>query len=72
MPHSRPLPNIGPRSHELRVRDQNANWRIIYRIDDDRILIVEVFRKTSRQIPEAVVVICRERLAKYDQAKAGT
>ena len=33
LPHSRPLPTIGSRCHELRIRDQNINWRIIYRID---------------------------------------
>ena len=51
MPHSRPLPVIGARCHELRVRDKDKNWRLIYRIDDDRILIVEVFNKTTQQLP---------------------
>ena len=69
MPHSRPLPSIGPRCHELRIRDHNINWRIIYRIDSERILIVEVFRKTTRQLPIKVVAVCKERLAKYDQAR---
>lgn len=45
LPHSRPMRSIGPRCHELRVRDQNKNWRIIYRVDEDRILIVEVFKR---------------------------
>ena len=71
LPHSRPLPSIGPRCHELRVRDENKNWRIIYRIDEDRILIVEVFNKTSRQPPDAVIKLCRRRLAEYDRARQG-
>jgi hypothetical protein len=29
MPHSRPMPSIGPRCHELRVRDGHHNWRIV-------------------------------------------
>ena len=33
MPHSRPMPTIGRRCHELRVRDEDQNWRIIYRLD---------------------------------------
>jgi phage-related protein len=39
MPHSRPMPAIGKRCHELRVRDGTANWRIVYRTDGDAIVI---------------------------------
>ena len=35
MPHSRPMPRIGARCHELRIIEANKIWRIIYRIDDD-------------------------------------
>jgi phage-related protein len=49
MPHSRPMPDIGQGCHELRIRDQNKNWRIIYRVDDDAIVVVEVYPKTTRQ-----------------------
>ena len=69
LPHSRPLPNIGARCHELRVRDENKNWRIVYRTDEDRILIVEVFKKTTRQTPDAVISVCRRRLTEYDRAR---
>jgi phage-related protein len=31
MPHSRPMPDIGERCHELRIVDVDATWRIIYR-----------------------------------------
>ena len=65
MPHSRPMPSIGPRCHELRIRDQNKNWRIIYRVDEDAIVIVEVYPKTTRQTPADVIEICRKRLKKY-------
>ncbi len=27
MPHSRPMPSIGPRCHEFRVTDENRIWR---------------------------------------------
>jgi phage-related protein len=69
LPHSRPLPSIGTRCHELRVRDKDKNWRLIYRIDDDRILIVEVFNKTTPQIPDQVIEVCQTRLGEYDQAR---
>lgn len=45
--HSRPMPGIGAQCHELRVVDEDASWRIVYRIDTDAIVIVEVFRKSA-------------------------
>lgn len=33
MPHSRPMPGIGSRCHELRIVDVNATWRMVYRVD---------------------------------------
>lgn len=68
MPHSRPMPGIGPRCHELRVRDETRNWRIVYRVDDDAILVVEVFQKTTRQTPKRIIDTCRRRLKRYDEA----
>ena len=29
LPHSRPMPSIGVHCHELRIRDEHKNWRII-------------------------------------------
>ena len=69
MPHSRPMPSVGARCHELRVCDENRNWRIFYRIDDDAIVIAEVFQKTSRQTPTAVIELCQRRLRNYDRAE---
>ena len=66
MPHSRPMPSIGPRCHELRVRDEGQNWRIIYRLDSDAILIAEVFGKATRQTPTHIIDTCRRRLRQYD------
>ncbi|NJM73912.1 MAG: type II toxin-antitoxin system RelE/ParE family toxin [Scytonema sp. RU_4_4] len=66
LPHSRPMPSIGAHCHELRIRDEDKNWRIIYRIDDDAILIVEVFNKTTRATPKNVIEVCKKRLSKYD------
>ena len=68
MPQSRPMPSIGARCHELRVPDANKNWRIIYRIDHDAILIVEVFNKTTQETPPSVIRTCKMRLADYDGA----
>jgi phage-related protein len=66
MPISRPMPSIGARVHELRIRDEEHNWRIIYRIDEDRILIVDVFAKKTRTTPKPVISACKARLKRYD------
>lgn len=66
LPQSRPMPGIGAHCHELRVRDSNKNWRIIYRIDEDAIVIIEVFTKTTRTTPAEVIANCQRRLRLYD------
>ena len=64
MPHSRPM-----RAIELRIRDDRADWRIIYRVDPDAIVILDVFAKTTRKTPDRVIADCRRRLQQYDQTK---
>lgn len=71
LPHSRPMPSIGVHCHELRIRDLDKNWRIIYRVDNDAILIVEVFNKTTRATPTSVIDTCSKRLSKYDRDSQG-
>ena len=66
MPHSRTMPSIGRRCHELRVADENVNWRIVYRIDEDAIVILEVFSKKTGKTPRSIIDICRTRLREYD------
>jgi phage-related protein len=68
MPHSRPMRTIGPRCHELRVVDRGATWRIIYRVDPDAVVILEVFSKKTPQTPKQVIQVCKERLKDYDDA----
>jgi len=68
MPHSRPMPAIGRRCHELRVRDGAASWRVIYRTDHDAIVIGEVFSKKTRATPDDVIATCRRRFREYDDA----
>jgi len=67
MPESRPMPSIGPRCHELRVRDGDVTWRIFYRIDQDAIVILEVLKKKTAKTPKAVLQACRRRISDYDQ-----
>ena len=68
MPHSRPMPGVGSRCHELRMRDAEADWRIVYRADTDAVVILAVFRKTTRATPQTVLDACIRRLREYDLA----
>ncbi len=68
LPHSRPMPDIGPRCHELRVKDENKTWRLIYRIDGDAIVIADLFEKKTRRTPRQVIANCQRRLRLYDTA----
>ena len=67
MPHSRPMPSVGSRCHELRINDENKIWRIVYRIDTDAIVIAEVFTKKTNKTPKEVINVCKQRLKKYDE-----
>jgi phage-related protein len=66
MPHSRPMPVIGPRCHELRINDRDGTWRIIYRLDQDAVIIGEVFRKKTTATPGSVIASCKRRFETYD------
>ncbi|NQV69305.1 MAG: type II toxin-antitoxin system RelE/ParE family toxin [Pseudohongiella sp.] len=66
MPHSRPMPSIGRSCHELRITDENRIWRIVYRIDADAIVLLEVFEKKTSKTPKPVIDNCKARLRKYD------
>jgi phage-related protein len=67
MPHSRPMPSIAKNVHELRIHDEDATWRIVYRIDPDAIVIAEVFAKKTQATPQSVIQTCRRRLSAYDK-----
>ena len=71
LPHSRPMPDIGKGCHELRIVDETRTWRIVYGIEADAIVILEVFSKTTRATPDAILRICRKRLKQYRLAVLG-
>jgi len=71
MPQSRPMPSVGPKCHELRVRDEGHYWRILYRVDHDAILVIDVFAKRTRATPDHVLAAARRRLQIYDDARRG-
>ncbi len=68
MPQAEALSDVGSRCGALRIRDAEHNWRIMYRIDTDSVLILEVYCKKTRKIPDEVIDRCRKRLKQYDEA----
>lgn len=65
LPHSRPMPSIDSHCHELRIPDSNQTWRIVYSIEPDAIIILEVFSKKSRATPKYVIDNAKSRLKRY-------
>jgi len=69
LPQSRPVPDFGARCHELRVTDADGVWRLIYRIDSDAIVILDVFGKKTRRTPKSIIAACKRRLKLYAGSK---
>lgn len=69
LPHSRPMPSIGPRVHELRIQDSTtrSTWRVVYRADPGEILVVDVFAKKTQATPKQVIAQCKQRLSLWDE-----
>ena len=67
LPHSRPMPAIGRGCHELRIVDGSLNWRIMYHIAPDAIVILDVFAKKTTATPKSVIAECQRRLAEFQR-----
>ena len=64
-----PLPEIRGRpaqNDRQRVASFAVLRRIIYRIDHDALVILDIYAKTTRETPDAVINICQQRLKAYD------
>lgn len=68
MPQSRPMPTLGVRCHELRVNDANRSWRVIYRLDPDAIVVLDVIEKRTAKTPKSTIEECRRRLRFYERS----
>jgi phage-related protein len=62
-----PLPSVGPRCDELRVKDGDRTWRIVYHIAGDAIVVLDVFCKKTQATPKQVIDRCKKRLRRYEQ-----
>lgn len=69
LPHSRPMGSVGRGCHELRIVDQDTSWRIMYFVDADAVVILEVFKKRTRTTPRHTIAVCKDRLQAYKNAR---
>ncbi len=65
LPASRPIPEIESGCHELKVKDERHDWRVVYAVESDAIVILEVFGKGSKRTPKHVKETCRRRVREY-------
>ena len=73
-PQSRPMPDVGIGCHELRIVDDHSNWRIMYPIAKDAIVIPDAFRKKTAATPKHLIAQCQRRLMEFRrvvQSKTG-
>lgn len=66
MPHSRTMPGIGRGCHELRASGRCGEWRLIYQIRREAILVLDLFQKKTRETPCEVIQKCRIRIQNYE------
>ncbi len=67
-PYSKKIPDLCSRCHELRIKDKDKWYRIIYRIDSDAIVLLHAFEKKSNKIPKTIIETCKQRMKRYDNA----
>jgi phage-related protein len=65
LPHSRPMPIVGPGCHELRIVDAEVSWRIVYHLRSDAVVILAIFAKKTRRTPAQQIEASRDRLRRY-------
>ena len=68
LPQSRPMPSVGTQCDELRITDAGHAWRIMYHVEPDAVVVLDVFSKKTEATPMTVLSTCRRRLAAYQEA----
>jgi phage-related protein len=51
----------------VRINDDAGTFRILYRVDHDAIVILDVFMKKTQQTPPSIIATCKRRLREYDR-----
>ena len=63
MPLSRPMPSIGNRVHELRVRDRSGIYRVIYWIArEGRVFVLHGFMKKTSKTSKENIELSKRRM----------
>lgn len=63
MPLSRPMPSIGKGVHELRLRDRNGIYRVIYVfLGQGEIWLLHAFIKKTQSTPQQSIALAQKRL----------
>jgi len=62
-----PMPEIGKGCYDLHIKDIEKTWRIIIHVDDDCVVILEVFAKKVKKTPENIKKLCKKRLKRYQE-----
>ena len=62
---------VGRGCHELRIVDVDVSWRIMYYVDADAVVILDVFKKRTRTTPRRVIGASQDRLRAYKKARKG-
>ena len=67
MPLSRPMPSIGSRVHELRLKDRSGQYRVIYAlVHRDAVYVLHAFKKTTMVTPKRNLDVARRRLREVE------
>jgi phage-related protein len=64
------MPSVGSRCHKLRIHDAQQSWRILYRVDPDAVVLIEVFSKKTGKTPKSAIDLCKKRLKDYDSEES--
>lgn len=65
------MPGIDAACHELRVVGRDVTWRIIYCLDPEAVVILDVFAKKTGTTPKSTMATCQQRLAVYRRIVTG-
>ena len=63
MPLSRPMPSVGSRVHELRLKDRSGTYRVVYAlVRRGTVHVLHAFKKTTRGTPVKNLDLTMKRL----------
>jgi len=51
------------------IKDARSDWRIVYRVDTDAVVIADIFAKSTRRTPDRTIADSKRRLRMYDETQ---